>query len=154
MTDSELQTYLHEKIPITRAMGFTIAASGPDTISIAVPLELNSNHQGTAFGGSISAALTTAAWATVHIAARRLDPDAVVVVRDGTTHYDLPLRSDFVAQAEYLSPHELERLEHRYGRAGKVKVRHGARIRTADTVAASFAGSFVILAPRTAPRGQ
>jgi hypothetical protein len=59
-----------------------------------------------------------------------------------------------VAQAEYLSPHELERLEHRYGRAGKVKVRHGARIRTADAVAASFAGSFVILAPRTAPRGQ
>ena len=145
MTDAELQAYLHEKIPITRAMGFTIVASGPETISIAVPLSLNSNHQGSAFGGSISAALTTAAWATVHIAARGLDPDAVVVVRDGTTHYDLPLRDDFVAEASYLSEHELERLEQRYRRAGKVKVRHRAWIRSGDAVAASFSGSFVIL---------
>lgn len=147
MTDAELQAYLHEKIPITRAMGFTIAASGPTSIAIAVPLALNGNHQNTAFGGSISAALTTAAWATVHIAARALDPDAVVVVRDGTTHYDLPLREDFLAEADFLSEHELERLSHRYGRAGKVKVRHAARIRSTTGVAASFSGSFVILAP-------
>ena len=148
MTDAELQAYLHDRIPITRAMGFTIAGSGPDRISIAVPLSLNGNHQGTAFGGSISAALTTAAWACVHIAAGTLDPDAIVVVRDGTTHYDLPLHTDFIAEAEYLSEHERHRMQQRYERSGRVKVRHNARILHDGQVAASFAGSFVILAPQ------
>ncbi|MGM0675530.1 MAG: YiiD C-terminal domain-containing protein [Spirochaetota bacterium] len=147
MTDTELQTYLHEKIPITRAMGFTIAGAGPEQISIAVPLALNGNHQGTAFGGSISAALTTAAWACVHIAARQLDENAVVVVREGTTHYDRPLHNDFVANASFVSEQELARMHTRYSRSGRVKVRHTAEIRFEGEVAASFTGSFVILAP-------
>jgi thioesterase domain-containing protein len=148
MTETELQAYLHEKIPITRAMGFAVAASTPERISIAVPISLNGNHQGTAFGGSISAALTTVAWACVHIAARELDRDAVVVVRDGTTHYDRPLTEDFVAEAVYLTEHERHRMEHRYARSGRVKVKHSSRIVIGDEVAASFSGSFVILSPQ------
>ena len=149
MTDTELQAYLHDRIPITRAMGFTIAGSGPERISLAVPLSLNGNHQGTAFGGSISAALTTAAWACVHIAAGALDSDAIVVVRDGTTHYDRPLHSDFIAEAEFLSEHERHKMQQRYERSGRVKVRHSARVLHAGEVAASFTGSFVILSGPT-----
>jgi thioesterase domain-containing protein len=147
MTDNELQAYIHDKIPITRAMGFTVAASETETIALAVPLSLNCNHQGSAFGGSIAAALTTAAWACVHIVAGRLDPDAVVVVRDGTTHYEKPLREDFVAEARFLAEEETARLETRYTRSGRAKIRHRAEIRVDGEIAASFSGSFVVLSP-------
>jgi thioesterase domain-containing protein len=147
MTDSQLQSYIHEKIPITQAMGFTVAASEDEKVALVVPIARNGNHQGSAFGGSIAAALTTAAWACVHIVAARLDPDAVVVVRDGTTHYEKPLREDFIAEAAYLSEDESRRIESRYARLGRAKIRHRGEIRLGADVAATFSGSFVILSP-------
>ncbi len=58
MTPSELQTYLHTHIPLSKAMEVEVVQATPDIIELRAPLAPNINHRGTAFGGSISTLAT------------------------------------------------------------------------------------------------
>src|ERR1043166_4799497 len=57
----EAENFLHEKIPITRAMGIRVISSGNE-FAIEAPVALNFNHLGTGFGGSINAVATLAGY--------------------------------------------------------------------------------------------
>jgi thioesterase domain-containing protein len=49
-----LQQLLHREIPLSRAMGVTLQASGAEAVILHVPLGPNLNHQQNAFGGSLT----------------------------------------------------------------------------------------------------
>ena len=55
-----LEAFLHEKIPLTRAMGLRVAESSAARLVLEAPLAANVNHLGTAFGGSLHALPTLA----------------------------------------------------------------------------------------------
>ena len=50
----DAEKFLHEQIPITRAMGLRVMANADDAFTVEAPVALNSNHLRTAFGGSIN----------------------------------------------------------------------------------------------------
>jgi thioesterase domain-containing protein len=56
------EKFLHEQIPITRAMGLRVVANDGNGFVVEAPVALNSNHLRTAFGGSINAVATLAAY--------------------------------------------------------------------------------------------
>jgi len=65
MSDSVLQEterFLHEQIPLTRAMGVRVRSWDGEKLWLSAPLEPNHNHLGTAFGGSLSALATLAGY--------------------------------------------------------------------------------------------
>jgi len=55
MQPTELQTSLHERIPLSRAMGVTVPQAEPTGVVLSAPLAPNVNHSGTVFGGSAAA---------------------------------------------------------------------------------------------------
>ena len=62
MTPAALETYLHDHIPLSRAMAVRVVTSAPGHVELAAPLEPNINVHGTAFGGSVSTLGVLAAW--------------------------------------------------------------------------------------------
>ena len=62
MTELEAEQYFHQQIPITRAMGVRVVAHDESQFVVEAPVTLNFNHLGTAFGGSINAVATLAAY--------------------------------------------------------------------------------------------
>jgi len=56
------EKFFHEQIPITRAMGLRVVANDERGFTVEAPVALNSNHLRTAFGGSINAVATLAAY--------------------------------------------------------------------------------------------
>ena len=54
----DTERFLHEQIPLTKAMEVTLESYDGSQLVVTAPLEPNYNHLGTAFGGSLSA-LTT-----------------------------------------------------------------------------------------------
>ncbi len=63
MTTRGLEAFLHEKIPLTKAMGLHVAESNARRLVLEAPLAANRNHLGTAFGGSLHALPTLACYA-------------------------------------------------------------------------------------------
>ena len=49
-----LESYLHEHIPITRAMQVRVVEIGPEHARLTAPLAPNINHRETVFGGGLS----------------------------------------------------------------------------------------------------
>ena len=60
MDARELEAYLHDRIPLSRAMAIAVVEAGPERVRLAAPLAPNINHRDTVFGGS-AASLAMAA---------------------------------------------------------------------------------------------
>ena len=91
MTARDLEKFLHEKIPLTRAIGVTVAESGARLV-LEAPLVPNVNHLGTAFGGSLHALPTLACYAALWTLLRETGLDGHVVVKRSSANYRQPVK--------------------------------------------------------------
>src|SRR5207237_1478847 len=83
------EKFLHEQIPITRAMGLRVIANDESGFVVEAPVALNSNHLRTAFGGSINAVATLAAYGFLWLELN--DPGAHVVVAESSIRFLRPV---------------------------------------------------------------
>jgi thioesterase domain-containing protein len=90
LSPRDLEAFLHEKIPLTRAMGVRVVESGARLV-LEAPLEANVNHLGTAFGGSLHALPTLACYAAVWTLLREAGLDGHVVVKRSSANYRQPV---------------------------------------------------------------
>src|SRR5436190_21422283 len=84
------EKFLHEQIPITRAMGLRVVANDESGLTVEAPVALNSNHLRTAFGGSINAVATVAAYGFLWMELK--DAAAHVVVAESSIRFLRPVR--------------------------------------------------------------
>jgi len=91
MSASDLAAFLHEKIPLTRAMGLRVVETGTRLI-LEAPLAANVNHLGSAFGGSLHALPTLACYAALWTLLFEAGLDGHVVVRRSTAEYRQPVK--------------------------------------------------------------
>ncbi|MGO1463211.1 MAG: thioesterase domain-containing protein [Marinobacter sp.] len=94
---SAVQNRIHAEIPLSRALGIELHSWDGSALLVSAPLELNSNHQGTGFGGSVYSVAVTAAWALMELALADLGLKGNVVVQTGSIDYLEPVTSDFYA---------------------------------------------------------
>ena len=76
MNAIDLERYLHEHIPLSKAMQVSVVSVDTDGVTLRAPLAPNINHQDTVFGGSASAVAILAGWSLLHtrLAAAGLNP--------------------------------------------------------------------------------
>src|SRR5438270_6038438 len=101
----EAEKFLHEQIPITRAMGLRVVAHDEKGFAVEAPVALNSNHLRTAFGGSINAVATLAAYGLLWLELN--DPAVHVVVAESSIHFLRPVREIIRAICLRPAPDEL-----------------------------------------------
>jgi thioesterase domain-containing protein len=63
MNRFELEHYLHQHNPLSRAMGVEVVMADWHAVTLRAPLAPTINHRKTVFGGSASAVAILAAWA-------------------------------------------------------------------------------------------
>jgi thioesterase domain-containing protein len=134
-----LEAFLHEKIPLTRAMGARVVAD-PSGFAIEAPVALNYNHLHTAFGGSINAVATLAAYAFVWL--RIQDEQTHVVVRESSIRFVRPIREMIRARCEPPPTDELNAFHTALQSKGKARLQLRVLVEQ-EGVAAEFVGTFV-----------
>ena len=92
MSTRGLEAFLHEKIPLTKAMGLHVAESNAQRLVLEAPLDKNVNHLGTAFGGSLHALPTLACYAGLWTLLREAGIDGHVVVKRSAASYRAPVK--------------------------------------------------------------
>lgn len=147
MTDAAaIETYLHRHIPISREMGVRVISVDASGVRLAAALEPNTNHQSTAFGGSISSLAILAAWSVAQFGLRERGVEARVVIQRSLVDYLKPISGELEAYAPSPTDREWGRLLSGVERRGKGRIRLSAEVTSNGDVAAAFEGLYVALA--------
>ena len=145
MTRDDLERtekFLHENIPLTRAMGVRVAAA-PPSFAIEAPVALNYNHLRTAFGGSINAVATLAAYVFVWL---RLGDGAFrVVVQESAIRFVRPVAEMIRARCEPPGEEELNVFDATLVAQGRARLKLHVIVEEKNVTAAEFTGTFVAL---------
>lgn len=139
----ELECYLHEHIPLSKAMGVRIVQAVPDGVTLSAPLAPNINHRETVFGGSASALALLAAWALLYVRLADEKIDARVVVQRNTMNYDRPITAEFTATATIDDLDVWKKFCDMLRRKGRGRISVVSKLRCNDEHVGELTGDFV-----------
>ena len=141
MTEFDAEDYFHQQIPITRAMGVRVVAHNESEFIVEAPVTLNSNHLGTAFGGSINAVATLAAYGFVWLGLR--DQAVHVVVAESSIRFLRPVRETIRAICPHPDSNKWTAFQTQFAATGKARLTLRVKVMEAGKTAAEFEGIFV-----------
>lgn len=141
---ADLHAYLHEHIPLSRAMHVSVVSSADDAVVLRAPLAPNINHRRTVFGGSASALAILAAWSVLHVRCRADGIDARLVIQRNTMEYEAPIQSDFTARAQ-IEPAAWLAFTRMLARKGRARIALVSVLESEGRIVGRLEGEFVAL---------
>jgi thioesterase domain-containing protein len=145
MLPAELERYLHEHIPLTRAMALGVVAITADAVILQAPLQPNINHRATVFGGSASALALLAGWALLHVRLHAEGIASQLVIQRNTMEFQRPIAGQFSAHASLQQPERWRDFTQMLARKGRARITVLALLKSADQLVGQFTGEFVAL---------
>jgi thioesterase domain-containing protein len=94
-----MSAYLHEEIPLTKAMGLCCTAWDGWTVALTTPLGPNLNHADTAFGGSISATAILAGYCLMYLMLRERRISNRLLIQKSEIEFLRPIDADMISTA-------------------------------------------------------
>jgi thioesterase domain-containing protein len=139
-----LVAFIHEGIPLARAMALELGDYNGEQLTLATPLAPNVNDKGCAFGGSLVSLMTLTGWGLVELALRRRGEDCDVYVGESTVRYLSPVWGDFRAQAQPAEDANWDTFFATLAARGRARIGIEAEVPGADgKPAATLAAQFV-----------
>lgn len=145
MTPSDLERYLYEHLPLTKAMQVFVVSLKPGEVTLGAPLQPNINHQKGVFGGSAATLATTAAWSLVHTQLVAAGVPGEVVIQRNTMDFILPMKDEFVARAFVPHAEAWPKFVQMLKRRGRARIAVSAEVSCRGQVTGAFEGEFVAL---------
>lgn len=150
---ADLERTLHAEIPLTRAMGVTVARFDAAGLTLRAPLAPNINHKSTAFGGSLATLATLAGWGLLQLLLREHSP-VTVVIQESSVQYLRPVAEDMQAICSMPQARELEKFLRMLVRTGMARIELEVLIPAGGETAVKFRGRFVALDKHRHPHAQ
>jgi thioesterase domain-containing protein len=153
MLPAELEQYLHEHIPLSKAMAVSVVSVEQGAVILKAPLAPNINHRETVFGGSASALAILAAWSLLHTRLRAEHGASRLVIQRNTMEYEQPIAGEFTAHSTLEQPDQWQQFTRMLVRKGKARIAVSSVLQHAGRPVGRFTGEFVALGPalRAAP---
>jgi thioesterase domain-containing protein len=142
---SAVEQYLHEHIPLSKAMAVSVTTINETGVILSAPLLPNINHRNTVFGGSISAVAILSAWTFVHVRLQILSLPCRIVIQSNSVEYLKPVEEEF--QAHCITPfrQNWERFISAVSKRGKGRISLEAEIYSRGSLAGKFQGEYVAI---------
>jgi thioesterase domain-containing protein len=148
MHPGELTQYIHEHIPLSRAMGVVVVAVEDEAVLLQAPLAPNINHQHSVFGGSASALAILAGWALLHVRLHAEGSAARLVIQRNMMEYERPILGSFTARATLEHPDRWRQFTNMLARKGKARVTAQAVLEHRGEIVGKLSGQFVAFVHR------
>ncbi|WP_449395635.1 YiiD C-terminal domain-containing protein [Devosia riboflavina] len=144
MTPEVLRTYLHDHIPLSRAMAVEVLEASAAHVLLEAPLEPNINMHGTMFGGSAATLALLAAWSVMHLKLEAEGIASQLVIHRTATEYLLPITGPAQATA-HLDEANWPGFLQTYQRRGRARLTVAAELLFEGKVAGRLTGEFVAI---------
>ncbi len=143
-----LELFLHEMIPLAKAMGVGVEVSDDRALVLTAPKEQNKNSLNTAFGGSLVALATLAGygvvWELMKDETKAEKPVWHIVVKESRAAYRRPVLGDLRAICERPAQAAIAEFKDALARYGKAKLKLRASIIEDGNVAVDVQAAFVV----------
>jgi thioesterase domain-containing protein len=150
MRAADLERYLHEHIPLSRALAVRVEHLGPELARLSAPLAPNLNHRQTAFGGSVASLAILAGWGWLLARLADRSPVPRLVIQEQTVEYLAPIDADFAAACPAPAEADWRRFVKALDERGRGRIALAAEVSCRDQIAARFRGLYVaVAAPAT-----
>ncbi len=143
MERHDLESYLHEQIPLSLAMGVSVRSVTDGGVTLAAPLAPNINHKSTVFGGSASALSILAGWSTLHVRLLDAGLPSEIVIQSNTMEYERPMRGEFVATGMISAASDWPGFVRMLERRKRARIEIEAALRCGEEAVGAFRGRFV-----------
>jgi thioesterase domain-containing protein len=144
-----LELFLHEMIPLAKAMGVGVEVSDDRALVLTAPKEQNKNSLNTAFGGSLVALATLAGygvvWELMKDEKKTDKPVWHIVVKESRAAYRRPVIGDLRAICERPAQAAIAEFKEALARYGKAKLKLRTAIIEDGNVAVDVQAAFVVL---------
>ena len=147
MTADELGAYLGAHIPLTRALEVEVIEVSDALVRLSAPLTPNVNHRQTAFGGSVSSLAILSAWGWLHARLANGIPGTRLVIQHQAMEYLSPIDGPFTATCAAPSADVWHKFSRTLASRRRGRIELAAEVRCGGSVAATFTGTYVALAP-------
>lgn len=144
-----LELFLHEMIPLAKAMGVGVEVSDEHALVLTAPKEQNKNSLNTAFGGSLVSLATLAGYGVVWELMKNEEgkserPKWMIVVKESRAAYRRPVLGDLRAICERPAQAAISEFKEALARYGKAKLKVRARVVEGGQTAVDFHADFVV----------
>lgn len=143
--ENQLNTYIHEHIPITQALGANIQFASREKVVVTAPIKNNVNHQHTVFGGSLHAVATLACWSLLYTHFMDSLGKIDIVLSHSTIDYLNPVTADFAAVCIKPEKENWDKFAHMLARKGKARIDIASQIFENNQLSVQFQGTFAVL---------
>ncbi len=141
-----LQKYLHEHIPLSRAMGAEVVAATEESVKLFAPLAQNLNHRETVFGGSASALAILSAWTLINLKLENEGLKARIVIQRNSMKYERLILGGFTASSAVHDLAAWRRFTHTLKRKHRARINVSAELHCNEEKVGEFEGDFVAMA--------
>jgi thioesterase domain-containing protein len=137
-----LQNRIDREIMLAKPMGVIVEAADETAVVLRAPLAPNSNHKGTAFGGSLYSlsVLTGWAWITRVLATRQVDADAVI--QESSMRFLAPVHGEMRACIQIPAAADIDKFQRMLLRAARGRIRLHVNLYQGLKLATVFDGLF------------
>lgn len=139
----EVTAYLHQHIPVTRAMQIRALPEAKETLKLSARLSPNLNHQETAFGGSIASLGILAGWTLIHLRLRQDPVRYKIVIQKSEMEFLRPIENDFEAECPLPDESVWNQFHSGLQRKGRARIELESSVTVNGQVAAVIQGTFV-----------
>ena len=148
-----LEAFLHEMIPLAKAMGVSVELSDDQKLVLTAPHEPNRNSLNTAFGGSLVTLATLAGygvmWELMRNETERADglkpkTEWRIVVKESRAAYRRPVLGDLRAICERPARVAIEEFKAALARYGKARLNLRTRIIEGGNTAVDVTAAYVV----------
>jgi len=140
----DLETTLHQEIPLTAAMGLTVDDYDGTSLTLSAALERNSNHKATAFGGSLYSVAVLSGWGLLYLKMKELELDGHIVIQESHIAYRQPVATRIVACCIMPEENIMRGFTTLYRRRGLARIELYSTVSLGDATAVEFSGKYVV----------
>lgn len=145
----EVTAYLHQHIPVTKAMSIKASTESKSALRLCATLAPNLNHQETAFGGSIASIGILAGWTLIHLRLRNDERSYKIVIQKSEIEFLHPIEDNFEAECPYPDENYWKPFLAGLERKGRARIELQSSVTVNKRVAAIIRGTFVAKALET-----
>jgi thioesterase domain-containing protein len=145
MCAADLERFLHEQIPLSRALAVRVEHLSPELVRLSAPLAPNLNHRRTAFGGSVASIAILAGWSWLLARLSDRSPLPRLVIQEQTVEYLAPVGAAFEAICLAPSDAAWRRFVRALDGRGRGRLELRAEVLCDGRVAARFRGLYVAM---------
>jgi len=141
---TNLQKVLNSEIPLTNAIGIKVEEYDHTGLTLSAPLDKNTNHESTAFGGSLYSLSVLSGWGLVYLLLKENNLAGHIVIHESNTKFIKPVTTDIIAKCTLPSQNHFDRFLQIYQRKGIARLKLESQIQCNNEICVVFNGNYVV----------